>query len=326
MIWIPACYGVVALCRSFNFEPGNQLKSFCVHFIGSISFGLLHLFFHACWLVILNENIPLSYRHATAQMVNLFDDIWLQLDLLVYWTIVAAYFSFNYYRQFRERQIQEVRMKSRLTQARLTALRAQIHPHFLFNTLSAIQTMVIRKGANDAGQMITKLSDYLRSTLQEDDRQTLPLKEEIDFVRQYLEIETSRFNDRLEVIYNIREETYNLQIPALLLQPIVENAIQHGLTPKKGTMRLSIAASLRNNYLEIKITDNGGGKNADKISLGTGLQRTRERLQEIYREDYVFTCRYRKEGGFKVTIKIPAIEAKQELVDNPNYEIQPVSP
>lgn len=326
MIWIPATYGVIDICRRFNFEPGKRIKSFLVHFIASIGLGLLHMLFHACWLVVLNENISLSYYHVTAQTINLFDDIWLQLDLLIYWAIVAAYFSFNYYRQFRKRQVQQVRMESQLNQARIKALKAQVHPHFLFNTLSALQTMVMRKGANDAAQMITKLSDYLRTTLQEDGRQMLPLKEEIDFIRQYLEIEEYRFGDRLEVHYDIQKETYDLQISNLLLQPIVENAIQHGLSPKEDPMKLSITALKQDDHLKIEINDNGSGKNSDRVSLGTGLQRTRERLQEIYGKDYDFKCGYRKEGGFKVMIKIPAIEFNEGMVDNYNNEMQPVYP
>lgn len=305
MIWIPATYAVIALCKRYYFGDHHHIKSFSIHSLASIGFAFLHMIFHAFWLLNLYD-IPHSVDSMTAQTVNLLDDIWLQLDLLVYWGIVGAYFSLNYYEQNRQRQMQNLRMESQLSEAKLTALKAQVHPHFLFNVLSAIQTMVMKNATGKAAEMITKLSDYLRLSLDENEEQTQTLKKELDFIKHYLTIEKYRFGDRLNVVYDIDHEVIDTKIPALLLQPIVENAIQHGLAPKEGKMNLNLSAKRHHEMMEISISDNGMGKNTtNKNTLGTGLQRIRDRLLEMYGNNHLFDFFYPENGGFSVNIRIP---------------------
>ncbi|MCW9707262.1 sensor histidine kinase [Fodinibius salsisoli] len=314
MIWIPATYGVIGLCRRYHFGKDNRLESFFIHLLGSFGFALLHMVFHAWWLLV-RYSISVEFKSMSAQTIHLLDDIWLQLDLLVYWGIVGAYFSLNYYAQNRKREIHNLQMESQLNEAKLTALKAQIHPHFLFNTLSAIQTMVMKKGTSKAVEMITKLSNYLRLTLEENSKQVMTLAKELDFVKHYLAIEKYRFGDRLDVKYSIDKETYDLILPSFLLQPIVENAIKHGLAPKEGKMLLEVSAKMKDSMLEIRILDDGAGKQAsNRHTLGTGLQHTEERLQKMYGSHYSFDFSYPETGGFLVTIKIPTLEEKSDTI------------
>jgi two-component system, LytTR family, sensor kinase len=164
----------------------------------------------------------------------------------------------------------------------LQALRYQLNPHFLFNTLNAISTLVVDKRNAEAGKMISRLSDFLRLTLDRPDVEEVPLSDEIEFARRYLEIEQVRFGDRLSVNIDVDDDAWTARVPALVLQPLVENAIRHAVAPREAGGRIEIGARVAGRAVQVWVADDGPGLNANGNGTGIGLANTRERLQQLY--------------------------------------------
>jgi two-component system, LytTR family, sensor kinase len=214
------------------------------------------------------------------------------------------YFAIKHYER-------SVRAESLAHQARLQALRYQLNPHFLFNTLNAISTLVVDRRNAEAGKMIARLSDFLRMTLDRPDVEEVPLADEIEFVRRYLEIEQVRFGDRLAVTIDVDDGAWSARVPALVLQPLVENAIRHAVAPREQGGRITIAARARDGRLELSVMDDGPGLNGNGNGTGIGLANTRERLQQLYgdahRFELVKACPARTVGGngLRAQIELP---------------------
>ncbi len=205
-----------------------------------------------------------------------------RLNVPVYWVVVCGAHALMFYRRSQDRERRSLELAASLAQAKLQALRMQLQPHFLFNTLNAISTLVHRD-ANAADEMIGNLSDFLRLTLEHADRQEIPLSEELEFVRRYLAIEQVRFGERLKVEIEVPAEVLSFPVPALILQPLVENALRHGLEPKTGGGLLRISAQHSNEWLQLSVMDNGRGLPATPPQrTGIGVANTRERLRERY--------------------------------------------
>lgn len=205
-----------------------------------------------------------------------------RLNVPVYWVVVCGAHALLFYRRSQERERRALELAASLAQAKLQALRMQLQPHFLFNTLNAISTLVHRDAAA-ADEMIGNLSDFLRLTLEHADRSELPLGEELEFVRRYLAIEQVRFGDRLQVEYDVPSDLYSLPVPTLILQPLVENALRHGLEPQTGGGQLRIVARRLGSRLRLSVIDNGRGLPAlAPQRIGIGVANTRERLRERF--------------------------------------------
>jgi signal transduction histidine kinase len=224
-------------------------------------------------------------------------------DATVFWLLVTARYALNSTRRLQERYLIEAELKSSLTEARLRALKMQLQPHFLFNTLNAIAAL-IRKNPKTAETMIGSLSELLRATLDLADRQEVPLSEELEFVNCYLSIEQLRFGDRLTVRATIDPNAADALVPPMILQPIVENAIRHGIEPNIGTSTLAIAARIQNDNILLTVQDNGPGFAAKKQE-GIGLQNTRARLHQLYGGHEHLRCETAEGGGAKVTLTLP---------------------
>jgi two-component system, LytTR family, sensor kinase len=236
----------------------------------------------------------------------------LALNFVIYGAIVAAAHGVEYYRRSRERE----HLEARLADTRLQLLGMQLQPHFLFNTLNTIAEMV-HEDPDKADTMIAGLSDLLRRTLDLGSAQEIPLAEEIDLVSRYLDIQKARFGDRLRVRLSIDEGARGVRVPALLLQPLVENAIRHGLAARVDAGRIDIEARMAGETLVISVTDDGAGlprispgSDAGEIVTGpegVGLGNTRARLEALYGS----ACRLeltRAEGrGARVTVRIPRL-------------------
>src|SRR6185436_14330796 len=206
------------------------------------------------------------------------------------------------------------RLETRLVEAQLQALQRQLHPHFLFNTLNTISGLM-RTNVNAADLMIDRLGDLLRMTLQVG-TQEVPLKQELDVLQTYLEIEQTRFENRLSISTRIEAETLDAQVPNLLLQPLVENAIRHGIAPHSRAGRISIRAAREGTRLVIEVRDSGDGLPADRLlalNRGVGLDNTRARLEHLYPSAHQFTFS-NVDGGFSVTVIIPFRIADQPFV------------
>lgn len=247
------------------------------------------------------------------------------LDLLAYGAIAGLAHSVHFYGRFREREHRALLLESNLSNARLGALRAQLQPHFLFNSLNAIATL-LRRDPRQAEATLMSLSELLRLALSQSDKQELTLREEMKFVEHYLEIQRTRFGDKLRIEVDIEPATLDCMVPALLLQPLVENAIRHGLEPadREGLVRLSARQS--NSTLAITVEDDGVGlpkscgdatepvaSNPSKTGTGIGLGNLRARLEMLYGANQSLELIAREDRGVSVRIRIPCRLAPAEL-------------
>ena len=229
-------------------------------------------------------------------------------DLLIYAGVIGICYAFDYYRKYREREIVATRLEAQLAQAQLDSLRMQLHPHFLFNTLNGIVGLVRDNKNTAAVNMLVGLSDLLRHTLDHSARQEVELREELNFIKLYLSIQEMRFSDRLQIELNIDPATTRAMVPNLILQPLTENALRHGIARSADAGRIGISSSAENGRLRLTVYDNGAGLPDDwqlKGSAGIGLANTAARLQQLYDDDHQFDIRNRDSGGVEAVILIP---------------------
>jgi len=231
-----------------------------------------------------------------------------QLDwlLMTYLFLVGLAHALAYRGESESRALDKARLETRLVEAQLQALQRQLHPHFLFNTLNTISGLM-RTNINAADQMIDRLGDLLRMTLHTSGTQEVALKRELDVLRKYLEIEQTRFDSRLRVTMIIDPETLDAQLPNLLLQPLVENAVRHGIAPYLRPGWIAIHATREDASLKIEISDSGAGLPPDRLmalNRGVGLDNTRARLAHLYPSAHEFSFS-NLDDGFCVRVKIP---------------------
>jgi two-component system, LytTR family, sensor kinase len=227
----------------------------------------------------------------------------------IYLLIAITSYAISYYRRYREGQLRTFQLEAQLSQAQLQALKMQLHPHFLFNTLHSISAL-LNKDTESARKMITRLGDFLRLTLENSGSQEVTLQQEMEFLSCYLEIERIRFQDRLVTRIDVAPQALAARVPNLILQPIVENAIRHGIAPRSTAGLIQIAAEQRNGSLRIQVRDNGPGIPAHRtsenlFSKGVGLANTETRLERLYGADHVFDLSNDPAGGLVVTLEIP---------------------
>jgi signal transduction histidine kinase len=211
----------------------------------------------------------------------------------------------RYYRQYREHELAAARLETALTEARLQALRAQINPHFLFNTLNSIGALS-RRDPEGTNRMVTLLCALLRRSLDSDSRQVVSLGEEVGFAGDYLEIERVRFPDRLRVAFEVPRELLDWPVPSLILQPLVENAVRHGIAPRSSPGLVTVSARLSGTSLELTVEDDGVGlpPRAGEDG-GLGLRITRDRLRLLYGGDAGLKITKPPGGGSRVTVTLP---------------------
>jgi two-component system LytT family sensor kinase len=229
-------------------------------------------------------------------------------DFFVYWAILGVGYAFDYRKKYREREAQAAQLKAQLAQAQLESLKMQLHPHFLFNTLHTIAGLVRSNERRPAVNMIAGLSDLLRRTLESADEQEVPLREELKFVELYLEIQKVRFSDRLTVRLEVTPESEDALVPNLILQPLVENAIRHGISLDNSAGLIVIDAYRDDETLHIRVYDDGPGLQSGwrmGESEGIGLANTSERLKYLYGTQHRFDLRNGPDGGMTASIAIP---------------------
>ena len=231
----------------------------------------------------------------------------LPVDLLVYSGVVGALYAVSHAAEVRRRERDAAALEAELARAQLHALRARLQPHFLFNALQGIAALVPRD-PDAAVRMTAALGDLLRATLQRPGDQEVPLRDELRLLGSYLEVETARFRDRLRVTYDVAPDALGCRVPDLVLQPLAENAVKHGLSPKRGAGRLTIGARRAGGRLTLWVADDGVGL-AGYAGDGLGLAITRERLAHLYGDDHALALAPADGAGTRVTIDIPAREA-----------------
>jgi signal transduction histidine kinase len=302
-VWAVISLPIVQLARRFRFDDVKWGRNVAIHLAASAICSLAYIALRAGvgqaqsrW-----GGTPVSFAETfNPLLVKTF-----HFNLLIYWVIVSVSHAFDYYRQMQERELRAAELEKRLAQARLQTLQMQLNPHFLFNSLHAISALV-HKDADLADQMITRLSDLLRYALESTDAQEVPLRQELDFLRRYLEIEQTRFGDRLAVRLEIAPETLDALVPNLLLQPLVENAIRHGIEPRAKPGRIELRSRCENGQLKLEVRDNGVGLSPDrKLEEGVGLSNTRARLKQLYGDRHRFALSEEPGGGLVVCLELP---------------------
>jgi LytS/YehU family sensor histidine kinase len=232
--------------------------------------------------------------------------ILLNFALLAAWT--ALYYGINYFLLLEEQIDQRERLENAASSAQLAMLRYQLNPHFLFNTLNSISTLVLLKQTERANAMLARLSSFLRYTLVNEPTSKVTLAQEVETLKLYLEIEKMRFEDRLRPHFRIESETIGARLPSLLLQPLIENAIKYAVTPSEHGADIWLTAMREGQAVRIEVADNGNGDGAELAaspSTGVGLANIRDRLSQAYGGVNRFETRKNDRGGFSVIIEIP---------------------
>jgi signal transduction histidine kinase len=241
-----------------------------------------------------------------AMSPSFFFQLWVNV-FLTYLDVVLVGHAIYYARESHDRELRTSKLEARLAEAQLQVLRLQLHPHFLFNTLHTISALM-HKDLKAADRMLALLGDLLRDSFEKVGAQEVTLKQELGFLDRYLEIERTRFRDRLTVVFDVDPQTLDAEIPNLILQPLVENAIRHGIGRRHEAGRIEIVARVDNGRLDLRIRDDGPGIRAPRetaLRTGVGLANTQARLQQLYGLGHQFDLRNRPEGGLEVALELP---------------------
>ena len=299
--------GVLWFCKRNQLEAGRLGRWVLAHFAGVLVFWVAFTTLTS-WLVAGEESVMHPGQILTfSYLVQKWGLHYLFTSLFAYWFLVFCNLGWHYYRRNREREMQTAQLQRELVEARLDALRMQLNPHFLFNTLHAVSAL-IHQNPEAADRVLARLSELLRLSLDQSKPQEVPLKEEMAFLDRYLEIEQARFGDRLTVEKQLGPEVQDALVPYLILQPLVENAIRHGIEPREDQGHLLIRARRTDGRLELQVSDNGTGL-PDELEAppreGVGLSNTRSRLRQLYGLNHSFELVRAPQGGLEARIVIP---------------------
>jgi two-component system, LytTR family, sensor kinase len=308
--WVFATFvlATIALASRFPIQPGRWRPTVLFHFGVSLLFPVFSLGTAVAlrYLLFIRHEVAVSYGTLFGRALALYYSLY----MLYYWAIVGVSSAFQYYQLYRERALGEARLERDLSDAHLSALQAQLQPHFLFNTLNAVCGYALERNHEAVVAMLTRLSDLLRAVLSRRSSHTIPLGEEMRTLESYIELQRLRLGDRLAVEVLVESDALSAEVPPLLLQPIVENAIEHGVCRVPGGGLVQVSARRRNGVVEVTVADNGPGFPADAgagIPQGLGLSATVERLRLMYGG----TCRVetsgRPGGGAVVRVRFPYV-------------------
>jgi len=288
-----------------EFRP-LRTRNLLLHFPALLLFAGLHQAVHL--LVLWSSSARLRQQFPSLlDCYRAYFGLGFYIDLIVASLIIFAVHALLYYRRFQASELAQESLKTQLAQAELRALKMQLRPHFLFNTLHSISSLVLEDPPK-ANSMIARLGDFLRLTLEEPDQQLVTLRKETEFLRCYLEIEQVRFGDRLTVEFDLDPAALSAQVPHLILQPVVENAIQHAIAPRATPGYIKVEARRSNGQLRLEVRDSGPGIKKSESGLerqGLGLGNVRARLKQLYGPDHRFEIKNGLERGLTVIMEIP---------------------
>jgi signal transduction histidine kinase len=294
------------LAHRVRIERQNWYRALAIHFMAAVAFAEVHIVAQEAFrrgLMMYNGRTPavaFLWRLRSA-MIQYMD--W---EMMTYWAIVGLAFAVTYYSEAQDRAVAAAKLETKLVETQLQTLQSQLHPHFLFNTLHAISTLM-HSNVDQADRMLSRLGELLRMTLDNVGQQEVPLKDELDFLERYLQIEQTRFRDRLTVKFDINPETLDGLVPWMSLQPLVENSIKHGISPQPGPGTIEVRSRRERERLVLEVLDDGKGLTQDALSAlqsGIGLSTTRARLHHLFGRDYQFEF-HRRPKGVMVRVVIP---------------------
>ncbi|HEX2209877.1 MAG TPA: histidine kinase [Longimicrobium sp.] len=300
-LWAFATLAIFWLARRFPLERGRVLRGIVVHLVAAVVLALARAGFM----------VELSRRVDWLEVRSFSRQFWgsSSLNLIFYALLLGIAHAVLYHERYRERERAAERLAAGLTEARLQALKMQLQPHFLFNTMNAISALIPAE-ARPARRMVARLGDLLRIALEHEETQEVTLREELAFLQPYLEIEQARLEDRLTVAMEIAPETLDARVPHLILQPLVENAIRHGIAPRiePGRVEISATRGADDRSLHLEVRDDGPGVDRDsqaRTRKGVGLANIQSRLEQLYGGDHRFALENHPEGGVVVRIALP---------------------
>jgi len=298
------------MTRRFRLERGHLLRNSLVHVAACPTLALIHraVYLPICWELDVEAYRSLSL----AQLYAKYFFFNLPNGFLCYVTILLAG---TYYRYYQDEEMKISRLETereeaqhRMTRAQLQAVKMRLQPHLLFNILSKISALIY-ENPDAAEKVLAQLGDFLRLTRDDSGAEEITLREESEFVRRYLDMQMVRFPERLTVLIEIADDTEEAMVPNLILQPIVENAIQHGIETRPGNGRVEIHSRRENEWLRLEVKDNGPGLGAavtdQSPKRGLGFPITRERLEGLYPDHHKFLLTDAREGGLQVVLEIP---------------------
>src|SRR5579864_1801089 len=309
--WMAATPLVLRLGRRYPTTQWRHLSMWSAHLGAWAAMGAAH----ALWMTALEE---LMNPWALSPGPDPFVHLWLKKftnGLLSYAILYSLMLLIGYMldsqKQLALQQTETARLSEQLSKAQLNALRRQIEPHFLFNTLNAIAGLVREGRSDSAVSMIAELSDFLRRVVEDSDRQQVPLEEELEFTQKYLDIQKARFAERLTFIVDVPAELLPAQVPSLILQPMVENAVKHGIAKRVQGGAIRISASRNNGTLTLRVYNDGPAlpPGWEKSQSGVGMSNARTRLQSLYGNGFDLTMRNREPGGVEISISVPFVAA-----------------
>jgi two-component system, LytTR family, sensor kinase len=294
-IWAALSPAVFWLTRDARFPAGHRLRSVLLHVATGGGFVVLS--------VTMQSMLANATRIDTSGVSPLLPRV--ENSLLAYAALVLMGQATHYFSLLKTRQIHASDLEARLAKTHLQLLRMQLQPHFLFNTLNTVAELV-HSDPDTADQMITRLGRLLRLSLDHAGHQVVPLRQEIDFLRMYVEIEQVRFQDRLQIVWDLAPDTLEAAVPTLLWHPVLENAIRHGVTPLAGRGRIVISSQRAGDDLILEIRDNGRGlPHGELLREGVGLRNIRERVDQLYGSRARFSLEPAAGGGTVATLRLP---------------------
>ena len=305
MMWIPMTYIAVGLARLLPLNTPQWPLYVPLHVVGTIvcsSIGGV-LWVSLIWMlsggqIVFTERLQAAFVGAVP------------IDSIIYFAVLAGVYGFDYYRLHKEAQRRTERLRAELAEAELTTLRTQLNPHFLFNALNAVAAH-IRENASEAVQMVAELGDFLRSVLELGGKHALSIDEEIGMLKQYLAVQRIRFGDALDVTVAIDPNVGDAKVPSLVLQPLVENAIHHGIRARRGGGRIWVTACRTDDTVHLHVMDDGRGPQLSGATLtkrGIGLQNVEMRLRHLFGRSYSLSLGRQEHSGTTVTavtIEVP---------------------
>ncbi|HEX2092615.1 MAG TPA: histidine kinase [Longimicrobiaceae bacterium] len=307
-IWAPLTPVVLRLGKRFPLTPRPRLAALAVHSLGIVCAAAVRGAVYATTTVFLAGRPPHGPFEAYLWRVSVG---WLPIAAVVYGALLAGSAAMESAQRSREGEVRTAQLTTRLVQAELSALRAYLHPHFLFNALHTVAALVRAHETDSAIRVIAELSHLLRSLLSPNAPEEIPLSQELEFVRRYLAIEEVRFQDRLRARWDVADEVTGALVPRLVLQPLVENAIRHGIARTSLAGEIVISAARRGSSLELVVTDDGPGlapvaahRDSDSTP-GVGIAATRSRLRQMYGMEAALALSTRPSGGVIATIRLP---------------------
>ena len=302
--WAPLTPLIFQLGRSFPLQRGRLLRSVPFHVLACVlvACGALAVAVVSCEVSAVGVCHERPFWVAFERLAVYYAE----LNVVIYGVVLAAGVAFDSSRRARENELRAARLEGMLASAQLQALKMQLHPHFLFNTLHAVGVMVRKGDSQGALKMLSGVSDLLRMALDGSQKQMIPLRQELVFLEKYLEVEHTRFRDRLTVKMDVEPAARDARLPNLILQPVVENAIRHGVEPSPEPGVVEIAARRNGATLQVTVRDDGPGLNGAGVKPGTGigLANVRARLEQLYPGSHRFTVE-NAPRGVVVTLEIP---------------------